>query len=270
MALSLSFLGGDLSRASSVMLKSPSMKSGFLRCHLCLADSRFSQKGLWSVLWLGAHTFISRVSSWLFHFIFKAITLLFTNSKTSRFCVYNSSLLMAKATPTVDLGLISDCELCIDSLFLKRWLTTFSDCSSRCISWRARITILSLFIVALICDHFSKLMLLSLPMCAPFMLRVAILMLALFLWPFFVWPCGGVGMFILVLMCGFSWLGGQSVGPLLIALVFHIGLILWLVPGSLIWCALGLQGQRVLLYGWGVCNGILGGQGGGLFVRGDF
>ena len=77
-------------------------------------------------------------------------------------------------------------------------------------------------------------------------------------------------MFILVLMCGFSWLGGQSVGPLLIALAFHIGLILWLVPGSLIWCALGLQGQRVLLYGWGVCNGILGGQGGGLFVRGDF
>ena len=65
-ASKLSSLGGTLSMASSVMLKSPRTKSGFFVCVLCLCSSIFSQKFLWSCLLFGAYTFI-RVVSWSFH-----------------------------------------------------------------------------------------------------------------------------------------------------------------------------------------------------------
>ena len=99
---------------------------------------------------------------------------------------------------------------------------------------------------------------LSLPVCTPFMLRVAILMLALLHMPFLLQLlCGRLG-YISVFMVGVSWLGGRSTGPLPGALVFHSGQVRRLSPESLVWCTLGLLEWVGLLLGQGGCVGILG------------
>ena len=103
--------------ASSVMLKSPRVKSGIGRCLARLSVMTFAQKLACSLLSLGAYMF-SIVAVHVFsHFIFSMAALLGINSCISISSGSISFLLMMKPTLAVAQGFLGCAELRIFRFF---------------------------------------------------------------------------------------------------------------------------------------------------------
>jgi len=150
-----SSLGGILSMASSVTLKSPSVKSSTGRCLVLLVVITFAQKFACSFLLLGVYTFSIVVVHNLNHFTFSTAALLGINLCNSNSSGSINCLLMMKPTPAVAQGFLGGAEIRIFKFFSK----ALSSCSvmlwSRWASCMASIAIFSVCIVLLIDFHFS-------------------------------------------------------------------------------------------------------------------
>lgn len=124
---------------------------------------------------MGAYMFISVVDSVSSH-----STLIISALPTTNSCVVIvlgaiRDLFIMKATPAVALGDVGSSDVSISIFFPKAAWILLACSWSRCISWRARITILNLFSVWLTMDHFWRKVMPLAGAIKPFMLRVAML-----------------------------------------------------------------------------------------------
>lgn len=178
-AFSLSGLVGALSIVSSVMLKSPTMRSGFGSRRSVHLFSSSDQKSGCLVRSLGAYTFIMLMVMFLCHLKESKITLPGIMTWKAMSSALRSSLLTAKATPAEPVGFIGLGELKIVSFLLNKVDTWSAKGSDRCISWSAIRPILMFLSSFATAVHFE----IGLgPVCAeerPFIFRVASLRFAL-------------------------------------------------------------------------------------------
>ena len=149
-----SSLGGALSMASSVALKSPKVKSGIGRCLALLSIIIFAQKFVCSFLLLGVYTFSIVVMHDFSHFIFSMAALPGISSCSSISSGSISCLFMTNPTPAIAQGLSGCAEFSIIKFFWK----FLPSCSvmpwSRWVSCITSIAIFSVCIVWLIVPHF--------------------------------------------------------------------------------------------------------------------
>jgi len=116
---SSSSLGGILSMASSVMLKSPKVRSGIGRCLALLAVITFTQKLGCLLLSLGAYMFIIVMVHDSNHFTLSAAALPGISSCISSSFGLINCLLMTNPTPAVAQGLSGCAEISICKFFSK-------------------------------------------------------------------------------------------------------------------------------------------------------
>lgn len=180
MACLLFITGGDLSSGSSVRLKSPSTNSGLGRFFALLSRSICAQNVGCSLTLFSAYIFTMVTSLLSDHFILIIIALPCFSTCVLTLIGASSALFIRKATPADPCGFSESLELKMSKLFPKhRWMS-FNRPSSRWVSCRANIAILSVLMVLFIKVHFSMWSIFWVGAAAPFIFSDAIFIFARF------------------------------------------------------------------------------------------
>ena len=195
-AVLLSRCAGARSILSSVMLKSPRMNLGWGILLSLLTSSIPSQNGFCVAWFVGMYTFSNEVSHVSNHFIFRSRAQPGWSSFVFSSLWFRTVLLITKATPALPVGSLGSSEVTISRFLLKHSRTCLIFSWSRCVSYKASIPILCLYIVLLMALHFcSNIMLWAIP---PLMFKVAMFTFTLLdrfslCWWCIIW-CPGVGL----------------------------------------------------------------------------